>query len=210
MFCQFCKVEVPAAWAKVIASNKCPNCEEAIISDEQRKIMDELKEAISKMSASPEELVGWLMSTYDLLPKGTVQPTEFHRKPNGSNVDTASAASQFMKRAGGKVITDPRIKALAHAINNSKDIEESMYGFDSPEISVEENPEMMIDENTDMPGMPLSMEEIVLMQNKVNKVNIEKDVGNLPPALQGDRLKRLAAQRELSRSGSTGLIRRSS
>src|SRR3990167_2637504 len=156
MYCQFCKVEIPPSWSKVIASNICPACGESIISAETKEIMDRLKEAIEKMSASPDELVGWLMSNYDLFPKGTIEPTNFHRKPdseptagpNNSKLVWANSPSHdFMKRSGAdKVLNNPKLAAIAQAINSVNTTNGSMYGSEEdrePELSPEEQHEVM-------------------------------------------------------------------
>lgn len=257
MFCQFCKVEIPASWARVIASNLCPACGESIISEESKKIMDELKDAITKMSASPEELASWLMSTYDLFPKGTIEPTTFHRKPTGHDVvqeDTSgikwanTPTNQFKKRAGvDKIMKDPKLAAIAQAINNINSLDGQMYGGPpEPEQDLEQtSPEEqeaaeqqhianlaararaqgrkltmkeVLANSTEfnMGGdtRPLSEAETELVKHMVGGPSMEEDdmagIQNLPPMLQADRLKRLAAQRELKFSGSSGLIKRSS
>lgn len=252
MFCQFCKIEIPPSWARVIASNSCPACGEAIISEENKKIMEDLKEAITKMSASPEELAGWLMSTYDLHPKGSVEPTNFHRKQVGNRMATQepdgppmkwanSPTAQFMKRAGAdKVLNNPKLAAIAHAINNVNAIEGQMYGEQEVESGVDEDVEAEEQQqivamaarakaqgrrftmkealaNTtefNMGGnaQPLSEAETEIMKHIIGGPEADNDMSDLqglPPVLQADRLKRLAAQRELQFGGSAGLIKRS-
>lgn len=254
MYCQHCKVEIPPSWSKVIASNTCPACGEFIVSEENKKIMDDLKNAIGRMSADPEELTGWLMSNYDLLPKGTVEPTNFHRKPDAEQLVTASggklkmansATQQFMKRSGAdKVLNNPKLAAIAQAINSVNAMDGSMYGEqaeEDPEISAEEQQEAMQEQlqslaakakasgkrlsikdalansatfNLGESGTPLSDQETALMQAMVGGVNSGdpdmEGIEDLPPPLQQDRLKRLAAQRDLVHGGSSGLIKRSS
>jgi hypothetical protein len=244
MFCQFCKVEIPASWSKVIASNKCPNCEESIISDESRKIMDELKDAISKMSATPDELVGWLMSTYDLFPKGAVQPTTFHRKP-GENIEAGNLkyantpTNEFRKRAGvDKFLENPKFAAIAQAINNVNSIDsnnpyESDFEQEDQNDTSEQDKIAILAAKAKIQGKKLTMKEILsnstdfnidsgpelsgseieIMKQAVGGSSMLQDndmegIENLPPALQKDRLKRLAAQRELKFGGSTGKIKR--
>lgn len=253
MFCQFCKVEIPASWARVLASNVCPACGEAIISEESKKIMDELKEAIAKMSASPEELASWMISTFDIVPKGTIEPTNFHRKPNSQAIQEGAdtqglrwantPTNQFMKRAGvDKIMKDPKLAAIAQAINSINSVDGQMYGAapEAEEVVPVEEQEMLeqqkiasmaarakaqgrkltvkevLANSTDF-GMtdnsqPLSEAETEMVKHLVGGSDEDVDMAgihNLPPMLQADRLKRLAAQRELKFGGSTGFIKRS-
>ncbi len=256
MFCQFCKVEIPPAWSKVIASNICPACGEAIISEESKKIMDELKDAITKMPNDPEGLAGWLMSTYDLLPKGSIEPTNFHRKPAYNNAVTNitpdgtpikfanTPTNQFAKRAGvDKILNDPKLAAMQQMIHNINSVDGQMYGGvpepESEEISEEEKElleqqhmaslaakakaqgrkltmrDALINStefNLGGDARPLSDAETEMVKHLVGGPSGDsemEELQNLPPALQADRLKRLAAQRELKFGGSAGLIKRS-
>ncbi len=245
-----CKTSIPPAWVACIQVNRCPACGEAIISEENKKIMEELKEAITKMSASPEELAGWLMSTYDLYPKGSVEPTGFHRKPVGEVSEQMvggalkranTPINQFMKRAGAdKILKNPKLAAIAQAINNVNDIDGQMYGDVEQEIQVD--PEAEAEEQRQLTEMaarakaqgkrftmkealantvefnmggtaqPLSEEETEMMKHIVGGTDSDnemEELRSLPPALQADRMKRLAAQRELKFGGASGFIKRS-
>ena len=70
MFCEQCKIEIPPAWKLVIIKNECPACGEKIMSDASKQLLDELKEAMSKMPNDPEGLAGWLLSNYKLVKIG--------------------------------------------------------------------------------------------------------------------------------------------
>lgn len=204
MFCQGCKVEIPPSWAAAIARNVCPNCNESIISEESKKLMEDLLNAIIKMSATPEELTGWLMSTYDMLPKGSVEAATFHRKPTSQqmiqeNMDLSTQGlkyantptAQFMKRSGAdKILKDPKLAAIAQAINSINAIDGQMYGGgvqtepDLDDISSEEQDMMEQQKITQMAakakaqGRKLTMKEV--LANDSNSVEFNMDGDSRP------------------------------
>jgi hypothetical protein len=51
------------------------------MDDSAKELLNELKDAMSKMANDPEGLAGWLLSNYKLHKIGTAEPTEFYGKP---------------------------------------------------------------------------------------------------------------------------------
>lgn len=148
MQCMNCKGDVPPAWVHAIQTNTCPGCGGAIMDDAAKELLTQLRDAMTKMPNDPEGVAGWLMSTYDLFPKGTVEPTKFHRKlteqaqtqgqggaPGTHQLVWANSPSfDFMKRAGAdKVLKDPKLAAIAQAISSVQGTENSMYGDQQPD-----------------------------------------------------------------------------
>lgn len=118
MKCISCAADIPPAFVHSIATNVCPGCGNAIMSDEHKGLLNELKEAMAKMPNDPEGLAGWLLSHYDLRKIGSGEPTEFHRKkksaiPQDKIKIHQDNISEFSKRAG----VDP---ALLQASKNRK------------------------------------------------------------------------------------------
>lgn len=115
------------------------------MDDSSKELLTQLKDAMIKMPNDPEGLAGWLMSTYDLFPKGTVEPTKFHRKPEPGQAQgpgnpahqlvwANSPSFNFMKRAGAdKVLNDPKLAAIAQAISSVQGTDNSMYGDQQPD-----------------------------------------------------------------------------
>lgn len=156
MNCITCNAEIPPSFVHSIQSNVCPGCGGSIVSDETKTIMDQLREAVPKMIDNPEGLVGWILSTFDLKPKGAIEPTTFHGRHNASHTEPAShqlvwansSTHQFMKRSGAdKVLKDPKLAAIAKIINNAGN---TMYGDQEieaePELSPEEQEELAAQE----------------------------------------------------------------
>lgn len=261
MKCITCQADIPPAWVNAINKNECPGCGGIIMDDSAKELLIQLREAMAKMPNDPEGLAGWLMSTYDLFPKGTIEPTTFHRKPTsqiGQEGADPSAqqglrwantpTNQFMKRAGAdKVLKDPKLAAIAQAINNINSVDGQMYGGPpEPELNdinaeeqdlIEQQRIAQMAAKARAQGRKLTMKEVLANEANSVEFNLGGDtrplseaetelvkhlVGgsdssdpdmdglqNLPPVLQADRLKRLAAQRELRFGGSAGLIKRS-
>ena len=264
MKCITCQADIPPAWVNAINKNECPGCGGVIMDDSAKELLTQLREAMAKMPNDPEGLAGWLMSTYDLFPKGTIEPTNFHRKPTPQQmaqmqmegVDPSTQGlrwantptNQFMKRAGAdKVLKDPKLAAIAQAINSINAVDGNMYGgvMEQSEADVSPEEEDMMEQQriaqmaakARAQGRKLTMKEVLANDSNSVEFNMGGDtrplseaetelvkhlVGgpsssdsemdglqNLPPMLQADRLKRLAAQRELKFGGSTGLIKRS-
>lgn len=270
MKCITCQADIPPAWVNAINKNECPGCGGVIMDDSAKELLVQLREAMAKMPNDPEGLAGWLMSTYDLFPKGTIEPTTFHRKPSpqqmaqmaqmaqmgqGEDMSTQgikwanTPTNQFMKRSGAdKVLKDPKLAAIAQAINSINTVDGNMYGSAAEPT----DPEMVSPEEEEMQeqqriaalaakarsqGRKLTMKEVLANESNTVELNMGGDVRplsdaetelvkhlvagptsgdpeldglqNLPPMLQADRLKRLAAQRELRFGGSAGLIKRS-
>lgn len=260
MKCITCQADIPPAWVNAINKNECPGCGGIIMDDTSKELLTQLREAMSKMPNDPEGLAGWLMSTYDLLPKGSIEPTNFHRKPlsnaminsgpmnvgpDGSPIKWASTpTNQFAKRAGvDKILSDPKLAAMQQMIHSINAVDGQMYGGvpeSEPEEVSEEEQEMLEQQHmaslaarAKSQGRKLTMRDALINSTEFNlggdtrplsEAETEmvkhlvggpsgdsemEDLQNLPPALQADRLKRLAAQRELKFGGSAGLIKRS-
>lgn len=158
MLCESCNVDIPPAWVKIIQSNVCPQCEGEIMSSSSKELLTNLQEAIGKMAADPEGLAGWLMSTYQMTPKGSVVPTQFYGKqaqagfapPGAAMVNPAlaaamaasgagapgglkvanSATKQFLQRAGvDKIINNPKAAAVQQMIQQiNANVAEDPYG----------------------------------------------------------------------------------
>lgn len=133
MLCESCKIEIAPAWKNIILSNICPACGNFLMSPKSKEIMDKIKEAIVKMSGEsggldPEGLAGWIMSTFDLFPKGSIEPTVFHgKKPINSSeepvrTDLKWANNQFAKNAGvDKIIAkNSKFNTVIDAVNSIK------------------------------------------------------------------------------------------
>lgn len=254
MICMTCSASIPPAWVACIQSNSCPGCAGPIMDEAAKELLGQIKDAMIKMPNDPEGLAGWLMSTFDLFPKGTIEATVMHRKPSSTHQQSGqptlawanSPSHNFMKRAGAdKVLNDPKLVSIANAIKTANSAEGDMYGdqlSEEPNLSVEEQESIMQEQmqlaaakakgqgkrltmkdalansvifNTGENGPPLSNTETALMQHivggsTVDEDGLDNDVDSLPPALQQDRLKRLATQRDLVHGGSSGFIKRSS
>lgn len=262
MKCITCKADIPPAWVNAINKNECPGCGGVIMDDSAKELLTQLREAMAKMPNDAEGLAGWLMSTYDLFPKGTIEPTTFHRKPTQgqiqemtedgqqlrwANAGTNTAINDFRKRSGAdKVMKDPKLAAIANAINNINSIDGQMYGAppepEQSEYSLEEQQaneqqqyaamaakakaqgrkltmkEVLtnnaVDFNMGGEDRPLSEAETEMVKHLVGGPESDEEsemeaIQSLPPMLQNERFKRLAAQRELKFGGSSGLIKRS-
>lgn len=159
MKCVSCNAEIPPAFVAAIQKNICPGCDGPIMTDESKKLMDDLKEAMVKMPNDPEGLAGWLLSTYDLFPKGTVEPTSFHRKRQAQEMDSegrplkrANSASEiFMKRANvDKIKKNPKMAALQNALHNMNSVDAGLYGGDEESMEVSDPEEEAELENQHM------------------------------------------------------------
>lgn len=141
MKCITCSADIPPAWVHAIQKNECPGCSGPIYSEQSKQLMDELREAMLKMSPiDAESIAGWILSNYNISKLGeTVEPTNFHRKPtereralaggaNGLKIAPNQAQAQrFMRLAGAdKVIKDPKVAAIVEAINSVQS-EDDLY-----------------------------------------------------------------------------------
>ena len=210
MICITCKASIPPAWVACIQTNICPGCGGVIMDDSAKELLTQLREAMAKMPNDPEGLAGWLMSTYDLFPKGTIEPTTFHRKPiAGQNMSQESMVdgqvvkwantptNQFMKRAGAdKILKDPKLAMMAQVINNINSADGQMYGGGSS--NVESDPYMDQQEEEDTSeqeriakmaakarsqGRKLTMKEVLANESNSVEFNIG---GNSTPLSEAE------------------------
>jgi len=108
--CNDCGAEISPEWKHCIASNKCPGCGGAIMSEEQQLLIVELGEAMEKMPNDPIGVAGWLVFNYNLQKIGDGAPIgKFHDKNNRAAgvVDDGKLphekqdkVSDFFKRGG--------------------------------------------------------------------------------------------------------------
>lgn len=219
MKCMSCAVDIPEQWAKVIASNICPNCEEPIFNDFAMELMVELKEALEQMPNNPTGIAGWLLANYRMQKIGDAKPvTEFHdgsKKSNNiplneQNLKIANNPLQeFIKRTG----LDPNIankhKNLVAEIMSGDINEESDIQVDDNDIPETDDPEYTLKAIRAMEGGSGKQ-----MKRGQSSPQISDDgTDDLPPALQVDRLKRLQQQQNLANGikpmggGSNGFTR---
>lgn len=102
--CGSCGVPIPPEWKNVILRNQCVNCDQPIMNDETKQILDELKEAMSKMPFDFEGLSGWLVSNYKLTKIGSAAPVQQFYSPNmhqqaPQNGPPPQFVNPFMQRA---------------------------------------------------------------------------------------------------------------
>lgn len=154
MNCVTCNANIPPAFVHAIQMNICPGCAGPIMTEASKLLMDELKTAMISMPNDPEGLAGWLLSTYDLFPKGEVSPTNFHRKNSRQEGDNSvlkmanTATNTFMKRSGAdKIKKNPKLAAIealqreAGGYLQQEEPEEEIEGLDEEAQEDVENEE---------------------------------------------------------------------
>lgn len=133
-----CNADIPPQWVNAIQRNECPGCGGMIMDDASKELLNELREAMSKMPNDPEGLAGWLLSNYVLRKVGAAEPVNFHRKPTAAEVAqekklkvAKNPVQDFLKRKdSGVAKTVEARKDFAEIVNqiNSGDIEDPLYG----------------------------------------------------------------------------------
>lgn len=231
MKCNDCSADIPPQWTACIQKNVCPGCGGSIMSNDTKDFMDDLKQALSKMNFTAEELTGWLLSNYTLTKIGTAEPTAFHRKAEKK----ASAApglkiadnpvQKFLKRTDAAKELEKRsnlqqIVAEIQGVSESQygnDIEEEIEGLDEEDQAIYEaemnrknfkseakakaQASWMISDPEATDSKPLSPKDIQSISNTFGE---EEEEPELPPALQQARLLRLAKQQEIARGNKPG------
>lgn len=154
MNCVTCNANIPPAFVHALQTNICPGCSGPIMTEASKLLMDELKTAMLAMPNDPEGLAGWLLSTYDLFPKGEVSPTNFHRKNSRPDGDISAlkmantATNTFMKRSGAdRIKKNPKLAAIealqkeAGGYLQQDDSEDEIEGLDEEAQEDVENEE---------------------------------------------------------------------
>lgn len=149
--CITCAAEIPPIWSHCINSNICPGCGGQIMDNASKDLLDEIREAMKKMTNDPEGLAGWLLSNYKLQKYGSAEPTEFHKKPSAkesAQLDKLKIANnpvqEMLKRTGIKENIDKNrtvaLAAIAKKIKqNSQGVQEEEFEYTEDEF--EENQE---------------------------------------------------------------------
>lgn len=227
--CKGCSAEIPPQWVAAINSGICPGCGGEIFHSEEKELLCELREAMKQMeSANPESITGWLLSNYTLQKIGTAEPIKFHQRKapeafedsNGSvlpnNIKIAdNPVHAFLQRTGyGKDLKNR--KRLKDIVNEIEDGGPGIYDKDyDPDIELsgpaESSAKEALSNNVAMgPESAPTREELVALANAVSMAGQTTPLdGDLPPALQIDRMKRLKQQQGVASGGGGGSFRRS-
>jgi hypothetical protein len=72
-----CGINIPPEFRAAIINNLCASCGGPIMSDAALDLLDEIKNALSKMPNDPEGLAGWLLSNYEMRKIGSAEPVQF-------------------------------------------------------------------------------------------------------------------------------------
>ncbi len=113
MKCISCNAEVPPQWVHAINSNICPGCGKEIMNEDNKQLLIELREAMSKMPNDPEGLAGWLLSNYNLHKVGTAEPTSFHRYQEKSKRSKSSDGNESEELTPEQITANERAKLFA-------------------------------------------------------------------------------------------------
>lgn len=146
-----CQAEISPAFKLAIARNLCPGCDGPILTEEAKKLMEDLAAAMEKMPADPVGIAGWLLANYTMIKVGDGAPVNFYGKPinptpsyqqpqgnfqqnNFPNLKHANSPVQKMlKRAGAENLTGPnKYRELTAAIQSGT--VDQIYGTGQPLI----------------------------------------------------------------------------
>ena len=204
------------------------------MDDASKELLDELRAAMESMPNDPEGLAGWLLSNYRLQKIGSAEPTEFHRKRGSMGGDypnlkiADNPKSVFLQRAGmtrelarrqdRAAIVQQINEAAEDDISVDLDNVDDFEGMDEYEAqammqaqlaqgasakNVLANNSLLVQGD----GAPPTAEEAAAIAHALGG-ETQEIAGDLPPALQADRFKRLRAQQEVAAGGKAGVIRR--
>lgn len=224
MKCISCTAEIPANWSYALNNNICPSCGGAIMDENSKLLLDELREAMTKMNNDPEGLAGWLLSNYRLTKIGTAEPTDFYKKNTGkkSNLKlNENPVAKFLKNAG----VDKQIakqKQLANLAQQITEIETEDDQYGDIEVNNEEN-----DDNYEEDDYkPVAKISSTIAKNSASLIDpsispldsasmreavqaVSSLGGQDPDVLNLQRMQRLRKQQELDTMGTIGKIKRS-
>lgn len=123
MKCKSCSTEIPPTFVHCIQTNSCPMCGKLIIPDNLKVLMDTIRESITNNDTTAEELIDWLVSTYNIPIKNTAVTKTTH---TGELRWANSPTHEFAKNAGvNKIKQNSELAAIAQAVNN---INNDLYG----------------------------------------------------------------------------------
>jgi hypothetical protein len=233
MDCINCNANIPPQYVNALSSNICPGCGGQIMSVADRDLLTELRDAMAKMPNDPEGLAGWLLSNYKLHKIGTAEPTSFHRagqhrqEVNIANIKIAdNPVHKFLQRTGYAKQLDggrKRLRDIVSEIDNNVGIYNQDY---DPNIDLDSGQAEDYDEEVSQiqpvaqraltnnslvtgGGPVLNQDEMEAMSAAISMAGQTVALnGDLPPALQLDRLKRLQQQQGVASGGGNGPFRR--
>lgn len=154
MICDFCGIDIPASFVKLIEANTCPSHDGPILSESRKQLMDEIKTAMATMESNDwAGLSGWLLSNYQLSKIGTGEPVQFYRGNSNQHIQSQNYSDQnnfqnqspsglkiapnktqaMLKRAGADKFTGPnKYRELTQAIQDGT--VDQIYGTGQPLI----------------------------------------------------------------------------
>lgn len=209
MKCMSCEAEIPSKWQACIVNNLCPQCGGVIMDSNTKVLLDELHNVMTKLEASPEGVMDLLLSNYNL--------KKFSEKEVESGVDITSGlkmaespVQDFLRRTASPHLAQRRdkIKDILGRISQSDDGHEEYEPEYDPEVPMMTQTEMLQNNSLVSGGPPPTVQEKDQLQTMFGEEEPEVDQ-SLHPALQKDRLKRLAQSRGVASGGGDGGFRRS-
>jgi len=229
MKCISCTAEIPANWSYALNNNLCPSCGGPIMDEDAKSLLDELREAMSKMPNDPEGLAGWLLSNYKLIKVGTAEPTDFYKKNSNKKsaikLNNENPVQKLLKRAG----VDKQVakqKQLADLAKSIVEIEDDQYG-DSLDKDHSDDEDLVVEDYDDDDYKPVSKLSSAIAKNSSSLIdpnaspldydsmkeviNAVSSMGSTDETsiLNMQRIQRLKKQQELETMGSVGKIKRS-
>lgn len=218
MKCNSCNADIPPSFVRAIEKNICPACENPIMADETIELMAGLKSALEQMPNDPQGIAGWLLSNYRMQKVGSGEPTGFYgiknyKAPNTehNNLKIADNPMQKFYKAAGVNPEQTKNKALVAQINGLEAIDKD-NDFSDLEVQDDDSyvPEADDPEYTKQALRAMKNSSGPIKKSKHVEPDFDPALEDLPhPLLQGDRLKRLEAQKDLVLGGAVGKIRRS-
>ncbi len=220
--CITCSIDIPPVWKACINNNICPQCNGPILNDDSKAMLDELREAMTKMPNDPEGLAGWLLSNYKMIKVGTAEPTEFHRSTKNKSGQELkinnNPVHKFLERSGmaKEVNKTNKLAELAQKIQSGelddKDLEVESFQDDSEydednemPIPVKKISTALINNSSLVSDAgPLDDNEITSIASAVES-HFESSDGQRYEQLQ--RIKRLQAQQTIDVGGKNSFKR---
>lgn len=219
MKCMSCEANIPAEWQAAITRNSCPACGGQIMTDQIKRVSDNLRTVVDQLVELGEEQMDLLLDTFGLRRKpvpGTRHAREEDPLPSGLKI-ASNPVQDFLSRTNAPHLAKrhERIKDILTRIEDAQDEEElgaAMEEYESESPQPNRMPTMgrALENNvlTDGSGPPPTPEEIAALQATLGD-DIPDFDPDLHPALQKDRMKRLMQSRSVANGSGQGSFRRS-
>jgi hypothetical protein len=230
MKCMSCEANIPSDWQAAISANICPKCGNQIMGEEVKTASDALKTTINDLILLGQETMDLVLDSFglcrkELIPQIKITSPEQENLPPGLKI-APNKVQEFLSRTKAPHLANrqeqmkhvlSRIQAAETEESDENDlvnqyedeVEEYIRGKEGVKNTSSIKYALENNSLTTGEGVPLGSEEEYLLNVAMGNVDQDDYDPNIHPALQKERMERLAKSRQVASGIKAGSFSRS-